>query len=527
MSRTDRIALLLCFCSLLANALVGARVFENISHLEDELTFVWQAETIARGQISVPSPPSPGSFMVPFVVDYQGWRFGKYPLGFPVLLSFGIRLGLRDWVNPFIAAWSLWLIYRLGKKLLGEKTALLAVFLTGSSPFYLINSANLLSHAWSLFLSCALALAWLEAFCFPSRVPRWLSEAVAGFSIGALALTRPWTAVGVSLPFVIHGLFLLWKGPAAHRRSVLVIGLVGGAIAALHLLWQAALTGSPWINPYTLWWSWDRIGFGPGIGFRPGGHTLIAGLNDMFFMLGVGASDLFGWPWLSYLFIPFGVLAIRHNRPAQLVGSVFPALVTVYVAYWVGSWLYGPRYYYEGLYSLSLLSAAGIAWVYRRLPLPRLKLAGIFKIGKQEINFVTGPAPASPAGKHETRKSLAALLFTIFLGCLIAGNLSLYAPIRLGMLNGLYGAHRSLLLPFADPKALARTPALVIVHAGNQWREYGTLLELSDPFLNTPFIFALGLTDSLDQALIAQFPGRQVYHYYPDKPGQFFLQPLP
>ena len=74
--------------------------------------------------------------MVPFVVDYQGWRFGKYPLGFPVLLSFGIRLGLRDWVNPFIAAWSLWLLYRLGKKLLGEKTALLAVFLTASSPFF-------------------------------------------------------------------------------------------------------------------------------------------------------------------------------------------------------------------------------------------------------------------------------------------------------------------------------------------------------------------------------------------------------
>ena len=94
-ARIDRVALLLCFCSLLSNALVAARIFENIPHLEDEMAYIWQAETVARGQIRVPSPPSPGSFMVPFVVDYQGWRFAKYPLGFPVLLSFGIQLGLR------------------------------------------------------------------------------------------------------------------------------------------------------------------------------------------------------------------------------------------------------------------------------------------------------------------------------------------------------------------------------------------------------------------------------------------------
>ena len=66
---------------------------------------------------------------MPFVIDYQGWRFGKYPLGFPVLLSFGERLGLQNWVNPLIAAWSLWLIYRLGKKLFGERTGLLAAFI--------------------------------------------------------------------------------------------------------------------------------------------------------------------------------------------------------------------------------------------------------------------------------------------------------------------------------------------------------------------------------------------------------------
>ena len=87
MTRIDRFALLLCLCSLIANAQVAARVFENLPHLEDEMTYIWQAKVISGGNLLIPSPPSPGSFLVPFVIDYQGWRFGKYPLGFPVLLG--------------------------------------------------------------------------------------------------------------------------------------------------------------------------------------------------------------------------------------------------------------------------------------------------------------------------------------------------------------------------------------------------------------------------------------------------------
>ena len=206
MTRFDRIALLLCICSLIANFRVAASVFEDLPHLEDEITYTWQAKVIADGSLRIPSPQSTVSFQVPFVIDHLGWRFGKYPPGFPVLLSFGVRLGVRDWINPGIAALSLWLIYLLGKKIFGERTGLVAAFLTAISPFYLINSANLLSHAWSLFLSCALALAWLDLFFYSTSVPSWLLTTVAATSLGALVLTRPWTAVGVALPFALHGL---------------------------------------------------------------------------------------------------------------------------------------------------------------------------------------------------------------------------------------------------------------------------------------------------------------------------------
>ncbi|MGM0375104.1 MAG: hypothetical protein ACQEQQ_11880, partial [Chloroflexota bacterium] len=95
MSNADRLALLLSLLAIAAAALVGGRVFDRMAHLEDEFAYVWQAQAAARGDLTVPSPAFPDSFLVPFVVDYQGQRFGKYPPGWPALLSLGVRVGAR------------------------------------------------------------------------------------------------------------------------------------------------------------------------------------------------------------------------------------------------------------------------------------------------------------------------------------------------------------------------------------------------------------------------------------------------
>jgi 4-amino-4-deoxy-L-arabinose transferase-like glycosyltransferase len=139
MSRPDRIALLLSLLAILVTYLVTDRIFEGIPHLEDEVAYVWQAEAIAGGKIAVPSPPQPKSFLVPFVVDYDGLRFGKYPPGWPLVLAIGVKLGLRFLVNPLLAGLGVWLTYLLGKRVFGEVVGLLAAGLTLTSPFFLIN----------------------------------------------------------------------------------------------------------------------------------------------------------------------------------------------------------------------------------------------------------------------------------------------------------------------------------------------------------------------------------------------------
>lgn len=503
MTRADRIALALSLFSILVTWYVTERYFEAIPHLEDEIAYVWQAEAIAGGQLTVESPPEPKSFLVPFVVDYNGQRFGKYPLGWPALLAVGVKLGVRPWINPLLAGLGIWLTYRLGKKLLGETVGLLAVILTLTSPFFLMNSGSLLSHPLGLLLSAAFSLAWIDNFGERDARPRWVPTITAGLTLGVLALTRPFTAVAVGFPFMICGLYFLIRGSNPVRLHVLVVGAIAVSVGSLNLLWQYAVSGDPLLNPYTLWWSYDTVGFGAGHGRVEGGHNMHLAMINTRFSLQVGAKDLFGWLSYSWAFLPIGLLAILWRRiwKALPVIALFPCLVLFYLAYWVGSWLFGPRYYYEGLFSLTILTAAGIAW-----------LAGWPTL------------PGEVWRRYAGWKKIRPLLIFALLILLLASNLYFYTPQRLAMMHGLYGMERADLEPFQTAQARELTPALIVVHP-QVWMDYGVLLELQDPFLDTPFIFVFYRGDQPTAQLAQAFPDRRIYHYYPEEPFVFFTAP--
>ena len=97
---------------------------------------------------------------------------------------------------------------------------------------------------------------------------------------------------------------------------------------------------------------------------------------------------------------------MRRNRSAWLITSVFPSLVIIYLAYWVNAWLYGPRYYYEGLYSLTLVTAAGIAWL------------------------------AGWPGVRQGWQKVRPLAVTALLACLVAVDLVFYLPTRIETMVG-------------------------------------------------------------------------------------------
>jgi len=498
-NRTNLLALSISLATILvAYFLVAEKTFEQLPHIEDEMAFVWQARVFAEGQITIPSPPQPKSFFIPFVIDYNGQRFGKYPPGWPMMLSFGIRLGLRTWVNPLLAGLAVWLTYRLGQKLFSGKIGLLAALLTATSPFFLINAGSLLSHTWSFFLTLAFFASWLDTFDLPNgnqpvtHIPKWMTIIVASLTLGLLAITRPITALGVAAPFALHGLFLLVRGNPRVRKRVLIIGAITALVSSFLFIWQYNVTGASLLNPYTLYWPYDKVGFGEGFGRQEGGHSLYWVWRNLGISLQAAEKDLFGWGILSWVFLPFGLWSSRRKIASWLsIGSML-GLAGFYATYWVTSTVTGPRYYYEGIFAASLLSAAGIAW-----------LAG--KWGK------TG----------RTRFILATILIIFLLGYNLVG----YLPNRLASFHNLYGVQRADIEPFLTPQVEKLAPALVFVHVQGTWTDYGALLDLEDPWLTSPFIFIMGRTNLENSAFVEYFPERIFIYYYPDEPYTFYLSP--
>ena len=176
-------------------------------------------------------------------------------------------------------------------------------------------------------------------------------------------------------------------------------------------------------------------------------------------------------------------------------------LLLFYGAYWVGSWTFGPRYQYEGLFSLTILSAAGLCWL-AGWPL------------KPEERY----QPWQGWGKARRLAVFGALAF------LMAVNLAVYLPMRLDTMRNLYTVSADALAPFERAGHLA--PAVIIVHT-DRWMGYGQLLELQDPFLTSPFIFSWGVRQGIYETLAEEYPERAVYHYYPEEPGKFYTAPIP
>jgi 4-amino-4-deoxy-L-arabinose transferase-like glycosyltransferase len=468
-----KLILLICALAFLVTAAVAYFAFERLPHLEDEVAYLFQAKTMALGRLTVPSPARPEAFWTPFVLEYRGQRFGKYPPGWPAVLALGELAHVAWLVNPLLAALSLYLVYRLGRTLYDGRTGLLAAALGLTSPLFLVLSGSFLSHLASLtwLLLFSLWFIWTA-----QGRSRWYALG-AGLALGLAFLTRSLTATAYALPFVVYSLVQVVRRRQPHWPHYLIVALAGGAVAALLPAYQWAVTGDPWLNPYVLWWPYDRIGFGPGIGAMPGGHSPRFAWINLKQDLSRAATDLLGWPALSWVPLVLG-LALRPRRAKDwALLAPFACLVVAYLFYWIGSpaRLWGPRYYFEGFAGLWLLAAMGLVKVW---------------------------------GWAQGRQRWLRPLLVSVLVVMVAVNLAANLPYRMGEAHGFYGITRTQLEPIEEADL---HDALVIVYA-ERWLEYGAMIAAMSPTLDDDVIYARGNGDELDAAVIATYPERIVYY---------------
>src|SRR5579884_4166927 len=468
---------------------MATNVYPGIPFVQDATAYMFQAKTLALGRIWVGVPKLPSFFTDYFVLALHGHWFGKYPPGWPLLLSIGVLAHAPWLVNPVITGGGLALIYLIGRELYGRKVALLAAVLALASPFVLfIGNAYYPDGATWLFLGSFvfLVLLWrrnhesepilaLDVGAAPLLVP-------AGVLFGMAFVTRQLDALAFGLPFFV----LLLRRPL----SLVWLGIGGMPLAVLYGLYNRALTGNLFGNAYTAVSRYDRLGFGRSVGGPPGTYnsnfTFARSLWNMSGQLEHLQSSLFGWPYffaLCFVAIPF-VLG-RAGWRDWLLAAAATCVVAAYGLYFYYNIIWGdfPRYWYLTVPCLSLLTARGLQELYR------------------------WPLRAFP-GLLARRRMAALALPTMVLAVLLTFNLVLYVPATVGVVRA-QNAHD------LDPIRAARRARIhhaVIfqVQGSNFWWPYGAVFAENSPLLNGDIIWARD-EGTRDVQLMRLYPHRSFY----------------
>jgi len=545
---------------------VAVDILEAIPHVQDDVSYLFQAKVLASGRIKAPAPALPEFFEHEFVIIQGGEWFSRYPPGYPALLALGVKLGAPWLVNPLLATLSLGLIYLAARQTAGKWPALLALLLGATSPFWLFLAGSYMAHPATLFWLSLFIYAFIRVYSrstFPVSeatfhpihpqslaISHWAWGLMGGFAWGMAFSTRELTALGIGIPV---GLWAMlddgWRTSSQaknaqssplHPSSFIphpiffilrkYLPFVLGALLPLagFFWYNAQLTGDPWLMPFHLDRPWDRIGFGVGIGAR-GFHDLAEALWNLQRNLQEMMARLYGWP--AYLTLAPAMLLFLLGRGRRwdlfwlllLLGQV-----VAYLFYWADAVMFGPRYYYETLPSLLILSARGFEEL-SRLGNWQISALRDWVLGMRRwrsANWQTRHSPLPVGGKStisDSQSPIANLqskiVLALILACLIGYTLGEHLPAELEGHRG-YNYVSGASLQAVKAADIHNAVVFVVSQPSWYWWLYGAVFPANSPDLDTDVIYARDRGPA-NVLLMNHYPDRSYYRL--DKTG---LTPL-
>jgi len=216
-------------------ALAAFFVYRHHPLSMDEYAPLFQARAFARGSLWGEVPPA----VLPRIVPVRSGEFleaaidgrviSSYWPGFALLLTPFAALGVPWLLNPLLGGATLWIVWRLARKLLPSPAAAgSVVLLTAASPAFAANAISFYSMEAHLFFN--LLFVWLLLQAEPRRL--FAAGAAGSF---ALALHNPVPHLLFALPW------MAWIGlrqGGARRLGALLLGYLPLSIV-LGLGWLA------------------------------------------------------------------------------------------------------------------------------------------------------------------------------------------------------------------------------------------------------------------------------------------------
>ena len=469
-------------------------------HIYDAVAYLFAAKMYATGHLSVPIPPAVDRFPGPFMVQFQGRWFTQYAPGTSLTLVPGIWLGVPWLVEPLLGTLALLGVGLIAAQLYDRTTATLAVLLGTLSPFYSYLAASYLSHTVAL---CYLVWGIWALLRFLQGRSAW-HVLLSAVLFGMAGLTRDLVVV-LFVCIIVPGLLLLsWERIRREWRRWLLPGVAFIIVLLLFveitLGFNKLLTDNWWTTPRSLFFSGDHWGFGPGVGFY-GQHTFASGLVNLDELLTILAIDLFGWPFyltLALLCIPFLTGKATRSDWFFLISTLL--MTFAWIGYFYHGIYLGPRYLYETLPFLLILTARGIVTL-------------------NAVGHTAGDKLGSYVSKSLLRASQivvapmnrAVSLCTILLiGVLLACNLLYYMPRQITLYHNYSGLPSGYHLNLST---LYKQPEMhnAIITTGDYTVYQLVLFPLNDPMLHNDVIYAFASTTADYAELHKAFPGRQLY----------------
>ncbi len=169
-----------------------------------------------------------------------------------------------------------------------------------------------------------------------------------------------------------------------------------------------------------------------------------------------------------------------------LLAGVIVSLVAVHIAYWTPGQMYGPRYYFEAIGAMVLLSSRGI-------------------LG---LSALLGLALRSLVPKVPSPRLLTTGLLLVVVAGMVIWNFNTFAPARFREFTGWYNINADGL---RTVKAAHISNAVVFVRE-EEWTDYAPFFSQNTPELDTNIVYAIDQGDA-DRMLMMEYPGRSYYRY--------------
>jgi len=350
--------------------LISWLVFRHIPHVQDSVGQVFQGRIFASGRITLPVRFDDYFSGYLQIINDGARMYSQYPFGHSLLLALGTLIHAEWLINPLLGSAEIVVLYLLGRELYDERTGRIAALLGLASPFLLFMSAEYMNHASGL-----LFLSLFLLFFFRTIRPLRGSQArssladplLSGLSLAMALNIRPLTALAVSLPVAGYSICLLaksrWKTLPAFA-ALLVPVLLGLGVYGLY---NYLTTGSPLLSGYEAYGrlQYGHTGWGLGFGARGfeelGVFTPLRGLVQTGNNLNSLNLYLFFQSPVPGLFLVLLLfLTFTRNPTDWVLLASFVSLPILYFFYWYQDLCFGPRFLYEGVAPILLLSARGL-----------------------------------------------------------------------------------------------------------------------------------------------------------------------